>query len=97
MTTERQQEAIAHHAYDNTGISMETDIENKRQFPDEVLDGIIAKAHELADKTPVDAFAGMTEEQIRVHWECVHNLMIIGADVALDYMDRKLKSLEQNN
>lgn len=65
---------------------------SKEQYPDEVVDGIIAKVWELADRLPISMFAGLTKQQIKEYWQNVHYLMILGADVALDYMDKKIQA-----
>lgn len=63
----------------------------KKQYPDEVVDGITIRAKELADKLPVTMFANLTKEQIREYWQNAQYFMLLGADAALDYMDKKMQ------
>lgn len=69
---------------------------DKKQYPDEVVDGIIARMQEFAERVPVSMFAGLTGEQIRGYWQNAQSFMLLGADVALDYMDKKMQENEHS-
>lgn len=58
-------------------------------FPDELLDVILAKTDEIFTKTPVTEFKGITQEQLHTSILNTANVMIIGAKLALDYINEK--------
>lgn len=62
----------------------------QENFPDELLDRIIAKTEEMYEKIPIDKLAKFTQEQIGASIKCTADTMIIGAKLALDYIKEKM-------
>lgn len=65
------------------------DPEIKREFPYEILDKILKATEELVDKIPITVLAMIPSENRVDFVSTLANTMIIGANIALEYVNQK--------
>ena len=58
-----------------------------KHFPNVLLERIIAKTEETFTNTHIAEFEGITQEQLRASIQNAGNFMVIGAKLALDYIN----------
>ena len=73
------------------------DPEIKREFPDEILDRILKATDELVCKIPISVLAMLPEENRMDFVSTLAHTMIIGAGIALEYIDQKKENNEPDN